>query len=141
MTIAPAFISAAVYLCLGRIVVVYGESFSRLRPRTYSLLFIGFDFFSLVLQGGGGSLASSSDDNKRLQNTGIKVMMAGLSIQVVSLVLFMSLCADFAWRAYKNVANWDPRYATIRPTRLWKIFLICMFFFLFFNRYTPFFSP
>jgi hypothetical protein len=128
LTIAPAFISAAVYLCLSRIVVVYGESFSRIRPRTYSILFIGFDFFSLVLQGGGGGLAASSENNRNAEQTGINIMLAGLSFQVFSLLLFMALCAEFGWRAYKNVANWEPRYASVRPTRLWKVFLGCTFF-------------
>lgn len=34
LTIGPAFLAAAIYVCLGRIVVVYGEAISRIRPRT-----------------------------------------------------------------------------------------------------------
>jgi hypothetical protein len=45
LTIAPAFLSAAIYLCLARIVVVYGEERSRFRPRTYTILFCSCDFF------------------------------------------------------------------------------------------------
>lgn len=58
LTIAPAFLSASVYLCLSRIVVIYGESVSRFRPRTYTLLFVCCDFFSLLLQAIGGAIAS-----------------------------------------------------------------------------------
>ena len=48
LTIGPTFISAAIYGCLARIVVVYGEQYSRFRSRTYTLAFITCDFISLV---------------------------------------------------------------------------------------------
>lgn len=50
LTIAPAFLSAAIYLCLARIVVVYGEERSRFRPRTCTILFCSCDFLALLLQ-------------------------------------------------------------------------------------------
>lgn len=59
LTLGPAFFAAAIYLCLGHVVVVYGEGISRIRPRTYTFLFMGFDFFSLVLQAVGGGIAAS----------------------------------------------------------------------------------
>lgn len=58
LTIAPAFLSAAIYLCLARIVVVYGEERSRIRPRTYTVLFCSCDFLALLLQAIGGAIAS-----------------------------------------------------------------------------------
>ncbi len=59
LTIGPAFLAAAIYVCLGRIVVVYGEYISRIRPRTYTFLFMGCDFVSLVVQAIGGGVAAS----------------------------------------------------------------------------------
>ena len=50
LTIAQAFLSAAIYLCLARIVVVYREERSRFRPRTYTILFCSCDFLALLLQ-------------------------------------------------------------------------------------------
>lgn len=38
LTLAPAFFSAAIYLCLGRIVEVYGKENSRLPPAWYTRL-------------------------------------------------------------------------------------------------------
>jgi len=61
LTIAPAFLSAAIYLCLARIVVVYGEEKSRFRPRTYTIVFCSCDFLALLLQAAGGAIASSAD--------------------------------------------------------------------------------
>ena len=40
ITIAPVFITASIYLCLARIIVVYGEHLSRFRPRFYTITFI-----------------------------------------------------------------------------------------------------
>ncbi|KAI4196609.1 MAG: hypothetical protein LQ346_003186, partial [Caloplaca aetnensis] len=96
LTIAPCFITAAIYLSLSRIIVIYGESLARFKPRTYTIIFICCDVFSLVLQAIGGALADTADTHS-LQQTGINIMIAGLSFQVVSLSVFMALCADFAW--------------------------------------------
>ena len=60
LTIGPAFIAAAIYLSLGRIVVVYGEEISRIRPRTYTIFFMGCDVISLSVQAIGGGIAASA---------------------------------------------------------------------------------
>ncbi len=36
LTLGPAFFSAAIYLCLGRVVSVYGAENSRLKPGMYT---------------------------------------------------------------------------------------------------------
>jgi hypothetical protein len=58
LTLGPTFLSAAVYLCLARIVVVYGEEISRIRPRSYMLIFVCCDICSLVVQAVGGGKAA-----------------------------------------------------------------------------------
>ena len=103
LTIAPAFLTASIYLCLARIIIVHGEQHSRLKPRTYSLLFVGCDFLSLVLQAVGGALAATADTIQDVDR-GINVMIAGLAFQVFSLLLFMALWGDFALRARKRSA-------------------------------------
>jgi hypothetical protein len=60
LTIGPVFIAAAIYLCLGRIVVVLGEEISRIKPRSYTLFFMGCDVISLVVQAAGGGIAAST---------------------------------------------------------------------------------
>jgi hypothetical protein len=59
LTLGPAFLAGAIYLCLGRIVVLYGADISRIRPQTYTYIFMGCDFFSLVVQALGGGIAAS----------------------------------------------------------------------------------
>jgi hypothetical protein len=122
LTIAPAFLAAGIYLCLARIVVLYGEHLSRFRPRTYTLIFCGCDLFSLVLQAAGGGMASQANTNSQTQ-TGINVMLAGLSVQVASLALFAAFCAEFAYRLYKNPSAWSKKHAVLYEGTLFKVFL------------------
>ncbi|GFF26712.1 sphingoid long-chain base transporter RSB1 [Aspergillus udagawae] len=124
LTIGPAFLSAAIYICLGHIVVVYGEDISRLKPRTYTIIFVICDFLSLVLQAAGGAITSTAGhDQQNLRQTGINIMIAGLASQVASLGVFLCLCADFAWRVYKNPDKLNESMYHIRKTLKWKAFL------------------
>ncbi|GFF26073.1 sphingoid long-chain base transporter RSB1 [Aspergillus lentulus] len=125
LTIGPAFLSAAIYICLGHIVVVYGEGISRLKRRTYTIIFVLCDFLSLVLQAAGGAITSTADhDQQDLRQTGINIMIAGLASQVASLGVFLCLCADFAWRVYKNPDKLEESMYHVRKTLKWKAFLI-----------------
>lgn len=121
LTIAPAFLSASIYLCLSRIIVIYGRSVSRLRPAIYTITFISFDLFSLVLQAVGGAIAASTNDRSS-QQAGINIMIAGLAFQVFSLFFFMSLCADFAYSVYRKQSSLDPAHATVRNSTKFKAF-------------------
>ncbi|KAJ5779812.1 hypothetical protein N7457_007532 [Penicillium paradoxum] len=126
LTIGPAFISASIYICLGRIVVIYGESISRLRPRTYTIVFILCDLISLLLQAAGGAITSIADsDQYDLAQAGINIMIAGLASQVASLAIFMALCLDFAWQVRKNQHELspEPRMIELRNSVRWKAFI------------------
>jgi len=145
LTIAPAFLSAAIYLCLARIVVVYGEERSRFRPRTYTIMFCSCDFLALLLQAAGGAIASISKTNSGTQ-TGINIMLAGLSFQVFSLLLFSVACIDFGLRVYcfdrvpghpyasqarrdgnyspSSIITGAPLHTNLPQTRLFRAFLI-----------------
>ena len=123
MTIAPACISASIYLGLARIVVIYGKTVSRVKPVTYTYIFIGCDLFSLVLQSIGGGMAAQAT-TVEAENKGVHVMSAGLAFQVFSLLLFMVLCGEFAFRVSKRKAELDPTHASLRATRQFRGFLI-----------------
>ena len=127
MTVAPAFLSAAIYLCLGRIIVIYGEGISRLRPGTYTLIFVCCDFLSLLLQAAGGAItATAGKDEKDLSDHGVDIMIAGLSSQVISLFIFIVLCSEFAWRVYKTPARLNPNFHDLRCTMMWKGLLFAL---------------
>ena len=127
LTIGPAFLTASIYLCLGRIITVYGTGISRLKPRTYTVVFVSCDFLSLVLQAIGGALASTAT-TKSGSDLGVNSMIAGLVFQVFSLVLFMLLWAEFVWGVstapeYRR----DERFPLLRSTFKFKAFQYCKF--------------
>lgn len=151
LTIAPAFISAAIYVSLARIIGVYTTSASRIRQRTYSLTFVAFDVVSLLLQAAGGAITTSNDDST--VQAGINIMIAGLASQVASLTLYLAVCVDFGWRIFRSQfrgtyyfqstgKNGTPQpvlegrkrkerftltsqFARLRASKMWAAFLIC----------------
>ncbi|OIW31238.1 RTA1-domain-containing protein [Coniochaeta ligniaria NRRL 30616] len=99
LTIGPAFLAAGVYLCLRRIVYAFGPENSRIPPEYYTRIFIPCDVISLVLQATGGGMASVASHNNDPVETGDNIMIAGLSFQVLTLLVFIICCIDFAVRA------------------------------------------
>jgi hypothetical protein len=83
------------------------------------------DFLSLLLQAAGGAIASGAN-TKSSTDLGVNIMIAGLSFQVASLLLFMVLCGDFAWRVYKAPTMLkNERFAGLRESLKFKAFLYC----------------
>lgn len=123
LTIAPALMTAAIYLCLARIVAVYGPHLSFFKPRTYTLIFCGCDIISLVLQALGGGVAATANTHSA-SNLGKNIMLAGLGFQVFSLILFAVCAGEFAFRVWKNQGSWNPRYTSLVNSTLFKCFLL-----------------
>ncbi|KAJ4379108.1 hypothetical protein N0V86_005150 [Didymella sp. IMI 355093] len=99
LTLAPALFTAAIYLSLARVFFILDPSntYSRLKPKLYTYIFVGCDLLALVLQAIGGALAATAKD-KRGSDQGVRVMIAGLISQVVTMALFLGLWADFVMR-------------------------------------------
>lgn len=124
LTIAPAFLSASIYLCLSRIVVAYGEGLSRFKPGTYTIMFICFDFIALLLQAAGGAIASIADSGSSMQDAGIDLMIAGVSWQVASLAGFIAMCLDFFLRVRKATPEQlNPLFSNTRRSVQFRGFL------------------
>ncbi|PVH71669.1 RTA1-domain-containing protein [Cadophora sp. DSE1049] len=125
LTIAPAFISAGIYICLSRIVMLYAPQLSRFKPRTYTIIFCTSDLISLILQAAGGAIASIATTQDDV-DTGTDIMIAGLIFQVVSLVTFVLLCCDFALRLHKNRNAWNTQNASVYSSWKFKAFLYAL---------------
>jgi hypothetical protein len=79
LIVGPPFNSAAIYLVLKHTTLFFGESWSRIKPRFYTYIFVSCDILSLALQAAGGAMAATSRGNEKRQNTGDDLMMAGIS--------------------------------------------------------------
>lgn len=102
LIIAPAFISAAIYLTLKHIVHSLGDSWSRVKPGWYTWIFIGCDLLSLVLQGAGGGIAATADFGSELQDVGTDLMLAGVIFQVVCFSFFGYFLGEYLVRTYHH---------------------------------------
>ncbi|KAL9091274.1 MAG: hypothetical protein Q9165_004908 [Trypethelium subeluteriae] len=127
LTIAPAFLSGSIYICLGRLVNVNGQHLSRFSAKTYAIVFVSSDLLSLVLQAVGGALAAQANTNSQ-QQTGINIMIAGLAYQVFSLLLFLALWGEFALRIRRASEDQkNPKYLALRASNKFKYFQFALF--------------
>ena len=79
----------------GDSVLYLGPQYGRFSPKLYYWIFIPCDIFSLCLQAVGGALSSQSSGSSPVA---VDVSLAGLSFQVFTLVVFISLTVDYAVR-------------------------------------------
>lgn len=75
-----------------------------------------------MLQAVGGALADTAD-TRELEETGVHIMVAGLSFQVASLLLFGVLCAEFAWRVNRFKAAETSNFKELIESRKFRAFL------------------
>ena len=97
LTTGPTFFTPSIQFCLSHTIAVFGEDLASFKPRPYIISFIISDIISLILQATGGSKASGALTYD-IKQSGIHIMVAGLAFQVVSLVVFLILFADFIYK-------------------------------------------
>lgn len=142
LSLAPAFFMAGVYYLLAKFAIIYGSGVSRLKPMTYSYLFVSCDLVSIVLQAIGGGMSAMALIDKKSTDPGTHVMVAGLAVQVAATTLFFVLCFDFMFSVYKKKKAakadhplltseeidsmlFEPKYADIRQKKPMYNLFIC----------------
>lgn len=153
ITTAPVFYCASIYVVLAKtfvlglappVLLLYlfqqpltlspcpnsistcGPALSRFRPSLIYWVFISCDLVSLILQGIGGALSAVSSG---LSQKGVNIALAGLALQVFTLVLFCAVYLDFVWRYYNS--GLAKRHGTQREGRSWtfgnrlRVFYAC----------------
>jgi hypothetical protein len=136
LTLGPLLMAAVIYLCFGRSLVVHGERINRIRAKTHTLIFMGCDILSLVIQAGEGMAASypltnkyivrenpSTEDRKLTQceiDMGTHNLVAGLSLQVASLFAFSCCSLEFLYRVHSQKILVSPRFAGLYNSSQFK---------------------
>jgi hypothetical protein len=123
ITIGPAFLSAAIYLCLARLITVYGEHLSRFRPRTITITFMVLDFLALLLQSAGGATVGGDNLTQADFDRSLAILQAGLSVHLAGIVIFALISGEFAFRVYRNQDKWNPSFAALQSSRKFHAFL------------------
>ncbi|SPJ78898.1 related to parasitic phase-specific protein PSP-1 [Fusarium torulosum] len=102
ITQAPVFYCAAIYVTLGQSIEHYGPGLARFPTKYFAWVFVPMDVISLILQGNGGGLSASSSGASQV---GVDVAMAGLILQLIMLVAFSVLFADYMFQYLRSKAT------------------------------------
>ena len=108
LIMGPAWLAMGVYLTLKHVVKAFGPQYSYLKPKYYTWLFIGGDCVSLSLQAAGGGLSAGAIGNLSQLSLGSNIAIAGIIMQVVTLVIFAALAGLFLLRRYLARRNGVP---------------------------------
>ena len=125
LTVSPAFNSAAIYLVFKHVVRRFGREWSRLRPKYYTWGFITADILALIFQGSGGGIAATSGDNTSMLNIGTNLMLAGIVLQVATLLVFGTMISDYLRRCKSSTSLSDDASLTIK-TRKFRIYAVSL---------------
>jgi hypothetical protein len=123
LTFAPAFLAAGLYLQLKHLIITFGSSWSFLKPKLYTWIFISCDIFSIALQGAGGGIAASVEATDSLFDVGNNLTIAGLVFQVFTLVMFGILSTQYFLRTLRHKHELNPATEGLRRSMKFQIFL------------------
>ncbi|KAF2802692.1 sphingoid long-chain base transporter RSB1 [Mytilinidion resinicola] len=127
LIIAPAFITAGIYLTLKHLVLSFGEEHSWIKGVWYTRIFIACDILSLVLQGAGGGTAATANPGSSMLNTGSNLMLAGIVFQVVVLVVYGTCLTEYLLRVYRNRASLAPSAIELAHKQPFRLFMGAVF--------------
>lgn len=121
--IGPSFIALAIYRLLPPVVAVYGAGFRVFRPAWHNGVFYLFTAVCVVLEILGEVLATKSR-NAQVMYIGIRLLVAGLAIQVASLFVFAGLGLRFASAVNHARPTLDMTRIAVYNTRRFKAFIL-----------------
>ncbi|KAI1263269.1 RTA1-domain-containing protein [Xylariaceae sp. FL1019] len=129
ITLAPVFMTAAMYVCLGRTADIVGRGYFNISPRRYSRVFIPTDVVILLIQGIGGGISVKETVNNSAASSGIStgsaVIIVGLVAQVVSLTTFLVLYTAVVWPS--GVFRPKSSRLPLKQAKRLRTFVITMF--------------
>ncbi|KAM0282485.1 hypothetical protein ACHAQH_002999 [Verticillium albo-atrum] len=101
LLVAPALYAATIYMELGRIVtLIDGEGHSLIPRKWLTKIFVVGDVLSFFLQGGGGGYQASG--TLQALNTGSKVIIVGLFVQLIFFGIFLVVAVNFHIRVRRT---------------------------------------
>ncbi|KAM0322762.1 hypothetical protein ACHAQA_009353 [Verticillium albo-atrum] len=119
--VAPALFAASVYMVLGRVITsVHGETYSPIRPKTLTALFVTGDVLSFAVQASGAGVMVQDGQ----QDMGEKIILAGLFIQIIIFGLFIVTSYIFHTRINKNRPDTSRTYGTHWRTILFMLYAV-----------------
>ncbi|KAI1326083.1 RTA1 like protein-domain-containing protein, partial [Xylariaceae sp. FL0255] len=109
LTVAPVFLSAAIYVTVFLMMAHLNPNMSRVPPKLYYRVFITSDVFALVFQALGGILSTLGENSAHsgLYDTGVDVALTGLSLQVATMGAISVVVCDYLARYIVARGGWS----------------------------------
>ncbi|KFY46782.1 hypothetical protein V495_02257 [Pseudogymnoascus sp. VKM F-4514 (FW-929)] len=126
LLVAPALIAASIYMILGRIIAsVDGESYSLIRKRWLTKVFVTSDVVTFFIQLGGAALLASSHASQ--SKIGSHIVLAGLLLQIIIFGFFVVVLFVFHRRI--RAAPTSQCHDTSLPWNrfLYILYVTCLF--------------
>ena len=120
IVLGPTLICIGLYLTLKHAVKAINPSLSRVPPHLYPWFFIPADVSCLIIQAiGGGLAAAGGRDNFNLLQSGNRMIIAGIVLQVVVLGVFGLLAGEYLFRVRAWVVR-GPAPEEAAGAALWR---------------------
>lgn len=133
LTLAPAFFAAGIYFSVSKIIDTVGPSNSRIKAKFVPRIFITCDVISLLLQAAGGGISAYRASQEEAPDPGNYTLIAGLSFQSLTLLLFAILAIDFGLRTKSRMKKYgidalnpDPAAYRMRNSRSFKLLIFSL---------------
>jgi hypothetical protein len=112
LLIAPAFIVATIYMCLGEIIrSLKAEEYSVIPLKYLTKIFVSGDVLSFLMQSSGGGMMAKGQNSGDI---GKKLIVIGLFVQVAFFGCFIIVMSLFVWRIYHRPT---PVSSSLKRTR------------------------
>jgi hypothetical protein len=102
LILGPTLVAAAISVTFKWIVIEYGTQHSVLKPRLYPYVFVGTDFFSIIIQAVGGAVSATAtggeDTNFALLDAGSGLLVAGTAFQAANMIFCGGLMVLYWYR-------------------------------------------
>lgn len=122
----PTLITAAIYIVLPHILALYGDRYFVIpSPLWVGMVFFGFDVFTLAFQVVGCVFSAGGVSSPEMKQ-GINILLAGMGIQVLSLVSFFAVYYFFIFRLTRHQEWLDSTHASIYLAPRFRVFLVCL---------------
>ncbi|OBS19600.1 hypothetical protein FPOA_11325 [Fusarium poae] len=111
--LAPVLIAAGNYLLISRLIfAVLPQSHHRILKipgRHLTPVFVGCDVIAFLIQGSGSGVASSDNWQGEMERIGVKILISGLSFQLVAFSLFICVFRRFHILAGRMAIDSAPK--------------------------------
>lgn len=116
LILGPTLVAASISVTFKHLVLWYGREWSFIKPVLYPWIFVGTDFFSIIIQAVGGvvsAIATGGDNaDESLLDTGSALLIAGVVFQMANMVFCGGLMVYYLWNRHRGLKRGQERLQT-----------------------------